>query len=58
MIIIYSHPSGMDRWEYKNSQSDCFKQSTGYFFVILYRLSSPIKVPISVLPRLILISST
>lgn len=23
---------GMDRWEYKNSQYDCFKQSTGYFF--------------------------
>lgn len=21
-----------DRWEYKNSQSDCFKQSAGYFF--------------------------
>lgn len=31
-IIIYSHPSGMDRWEYKNSQSNCLKQLTGYFF--------------------------
>jgi hypothetical protein len=31
-IITYSHPSGMDRWEYKNSQSNCLKQLTGYFF--------------------------
>ena len=31
-MLCYSHPSGMDRWEYKNSQSDCFKQSAGYFF--------------------------
>lgn len=35
-IITYSHPSGMDRWEYKNSQYDCFKQSTGYFFSSRY----------------------
>lgn len=26
-------PSGMDRWEYKNSQSNCLKQLTGYFFL-------------------------
>lgn len=29
---LTTSPSGMDRWEYKNSQYDCFKQSTGYFF--------------------------
>lgn len=27
------------RWEYKNSQSDCFKQSAGYFFFLSYYIS-------------------